>query len=291
MRSKTSLTMLIVMWVVAAVARADSYAPWDELTEASWIDFGGAAVWPHMYPINAGRPGVAASYAVGFSPAGAGNKAKGMNAIKFRHGGETSGRMVSSDQAGSFEIVNSGKDNAFTDVLLLVAINAPGGSLADGFRMTLDPETGDAFGFDPNHFVFYDNPFGRPSGYYFTTDPADPHSTDPPGEPIAYAFDTAMVTLYAVEGMTSLGQGQSVRIDYRFGNLPGPAVFSAYGYIGTDPLAGIYHTNRAFIDANDSQRNPVSTFAVTVPGDVNKDLRVDFADLAALAQNWMVGAD
>ena len=100
-----------------------------------------------------------------------------------------------------------------------------------------------------------------------------------------------MVTLYAVEGITSLGQGQSVRIDYGFGNLPGPAVFSAYGYIGTDPLASIYHTNRAFVDANDSQGNPVSTFAVTIPGDVNKDLRVDLADLAVLAENWMVGAN
>ena len=290
-RSKTLLMMLIVPWVVAAVARAGSYVPWDELTEASWIDFGDATRWPHMYPINAGRPGVAASYAVAFSPAGAGDKAKGMNAIKFRHGGQMSGHLVSSDQAGSFEIVNTGKDNTFTAILLLVAINAPGGSLADGFEMTLDPETGDAFRFDPNHFVFYDNPFGRPSGYYFTRDPADPHSTDPAREPIAYAFDKALVTLYAVEGITSLGQGRSVRIDYRFANLHSPAVFSAYGYIGTDPQASIYHTNRAFVDANDGQRNPVSTFAVTVPGDVNKDLRVDFADLAALAQNWMVGAD
>lgn len=291
MRSKTLLMMLIVMCVVAAVAQADSYVPWDELTEASWIDFGDATLWPNMYPVNAARPGVAASYAVAFSPAGAGNKAKGMNAIKFRHGGQTTGHIVSLDQAGTFEIVNTGKDNPFTDVLVLVAMNAPGGSLADGFKLTLHPETGDAFGFDPNHFVFYDNPFGRPSGYYFTRDPADPHSTDPPGEPIAYAFDTAMVTLYAVEGITSLAQGQSVRIDYRFGDLPGPAVFSAYGYIGTDPVASIYHTNRAFLDANDSQRNPVSTFAVTVPGDVNKDLRVDLADLAALAEHWMVGAN
>lgn len=291
MRSKSLLMMFIVMCVAATVAQADGYVPWDELAEASWVDFGDASAWPHMYPMNAGGPGVAASYAVAFSPAGAGNKAKGMNAIKFRHGGQTAGHLVSSDQAGSFEIVNTGKDNTFTALLLLVAINAPGGSLAEGFKMTLHPETGDVFGFDPNHFVFYTNPFGRPSGYYFTTDPADPHSTDPAREPITYAFDKAMVTLYAIEGMASLAQGQSVRIDYRFDNLPGPAVFSAYGYIGTDPLASIYHTNRAFVDRNDSQRNPVSTFAVTVPGDVNKDLRVDFADLAVLAQNWMVGAN
>lgn len=281
--------MLIVTCAFAANIYANAYMPWDELTEASWIDFGDASAWPSMYPINAGRAGVGESYPVGFSPAGGDNKAKGMNAIKFRHAGQTTGHMVSSDQAGSFEIVNTGKNNTFTEVLLLVVINAGPGPLHDDFEMTLHPETGEAFGLDPNHFVFYDNPFGRPSGYYFTTNPADPHGTNPPGEPIAYAFDTAMVTVYAVEGITSLAQDRSVRIDYQFSHLPGPAVFSAYGYIGTDPLASIYHTNRAFVDANDSQRNPVSTFAVTVPGDVNKDLRVDFADLAELAENWMIG--
>lgn len=286
---KTSLIMLVGLWIPVAIAQAESYVPWDELTEASWIDFGDSTVWPNMYPINAGAAGVAASYPVAFSPAGGGNKARGMNAIKFRHGGQTTGHMVSSDWAGSFEIVNTGKDNTFTDILILVAINASSVSLEEGFGMTLHPETGEAFKFDPNHFVFYNNPLGRPSGYYFTTDPSDPHSTNPAGEPIAYAFDTAMVTLYAVEGLSSLAQGQSVRIDYRLNHLAGPAVFSAYGYIGTDPLASIYHTNRAFIDANDDRHNPVSTFAVTIPGDVNKDLRVDLVDLALLAESWMVG--
>lgn len=289
MRSRIPVMLFTTMWIFSSVLQANTYARWDELTEASWIDFGDAAVWPNMYPINAGRAGVVGSYAVAFSPAGADNKARGMNAIKFRHAGQTAGHMVSSDQAGSFEILNTGKDNTFTQVLLLVAINAAEGSLHDRFEMMLQPETDDVFTFDPNHFVFYDNPFGRPSGYYFTTDPADPHRTDPPGEPIAYAFERAMVALYAVEGLASLGQNQSVRVDYRFSHLPGPVVFSAYGYIGTDPLASIYHTNRAFVDGNDSQQREVSTFAVTVPGDVNRDLRVDLADLAMLAENWMVG--
>ena len=106
---------------------------------------------------------------------------------------------------------------------------------------------------------------------------------------MAVLTDRAMVTVYVVEGLTSMPQNQSVKIDYRFKNLPGPVVFSAYGYIGTDPLPSIYHTNRAFVDANDSQSKPVSTFAVTIPGDVNRDLRVDFADLAELAENWMIG--
>ncbi len=289
MRSKILTVCLIATWVFAANVYATAYIPWDELTEASWIDFGDASGWPSMYPVNAGRAGVRESYPVAFSPAGADNKAKGMNAIKFRHAGQTTCHLVSSDQAGSFEIVNSGQNNTFTDVLLLVAINAGPGPLRNDFEMTVHPETAEALHFDPNHFVFYDNPFGRPSGYYFSTDPSDPHSTNPPGEPIAYAFDTAMVTVYGVEGITSLAKGQSVRIDYQFSHLPGPAVFSAYGYIGTDPLASIYHTNRAFVDGNDSRRNPISTFAVTVPGDINKDLRVDFTDLAELAENWMIG--
>jgi hypothetical protein len=283
--------MLIVIFTLATVDYAVAYVPWDELTEASWIDFGDVTLWPSVYPINAGRAGVAESYALAFSPAGGGNKAKGMNAIKFRHAGQMTGHMVSSDQAGTFEIVNTGKNNVFTDLLLLVAINAGPESLSDDFEMTVHPNTAEAFVLDPNHFAFYDNPFGRPSGYYFTNDPADPHSTDPSGEPIAYAFDTAMATVYAIEGATPMQLDQSVTINYRFKNLPGPAVFSAYGYIGTDPLASIYHTNRTFVDVNDDKNNPVSTFAVTVPGDVNKDLRVDIADIGELLEYWMIGTE
>ena len=289
MKNATLLIMFIGMLIPASSTLAGAYAPWDELTEASWIDFGDASAWPDMYPVNAGTAGIAESYPIAFSPAGGANKAKGMNALRFRHAGQTAGHMVSSDQAGVFEITNTGKDNVFTDILIMVAINAGPGSLEDSFEMTLNPETGEAFAFDPNHFAFYDNPFGRPSGYYLTTNPADPHSTDPPKDPVAYAFDSAMVTVYAVEGLTSMPQNQSVKIEYNFKNIPGPVVFSAYGYIGTDPLPSIYHTNRAFVDANDNKNNPVSTFAVTVPGDINKDLRVDFADMAELAENWMIG--
>jgi len=291
MKSMSCPIMLIALFTVASGAYPGYYVPWDELTEASWIDFGDVSAWRGIYPVNAGRAGVAESYPVAFSPAGGGNKAKGMNAIKFRHGGQLTGHMVSSDLAGTFEIVNTGKNNIFTDLLVLVAINAEPESFEDDFELTLHPNTAEAFVMDPNHFAFYDNPYGRPSGYYFSNDPADPHSTDPAGEPIAYAFETAMVTVYAVESLAPMLQGHSVTIDYRFRNLPGPAVFSAYGYIGTDPVASIYHTNRAFVDSNDDKSNPVSTFAVTVPGDVNKDLRVDIDDVAALLEYWMVGTE
>ena len=290
MRSGIRFIMLIVIFTLIQNSLVGGYVPWDELTEASWIDFGDITAWPNMYPINGGAD-IAESYRVAFSPAGGNNKAKGMNAIKFRHGGRMTGHMVSSDPAGTFEIVNTGKNNVFTDLLLLVAINADPEALADDFELTLHPNTAEAFVLDPNHFVYYDNPFGRPSGYYFTNDPADPHSTEPSGEPIAYAFDTAMVTVFAIEGLTPMLQNHSVTINYHFNNLPGPAVFSAYGYIGTDPVASIYHTNRTFVDSNDSKQNPVSTFAVTVPGDVNKDLRVDIDDIAALLEYWMIGTE
>lgn len=283
--------MLTVVLTLFTSSYGAEYVPWDELTEASWIDFGDITAWPNIYPINGGTGGIAESYPVAFSPAGGNNKAKGMNAIKFRHGGQTTGHMVSADQTGTFEIVNTGRNNVFTDMLLLVAINTAPESLGNDFTLTLHPDTADETVLDPNHFGYYDNPFGRPSGFYFTTDPADPHSTEPPGEPIAYAFDTAMVTVYAIEGATPMLQDHFITINYRFNNLPGPVVFSAYGYIGTDPIASIYHTNRAFVDSNDSKENPVSTFAVTVPGDVNKNLRVDLDDISMLLEYWMVGTE
>ncbi len=289
MRRMTRAILVIAMLALVTSSYAAEYAPWDKLTEASWIDFGDITAWPDIYPINGGANGVAESYPVAFSPAGGNNKARGMNAIKFRHGGRMTGHMVSADQTGTFEIVNAGRNNVFTDMLLLVAINAAPESLDDDFNLTLHPDTPDEIVLEPGDFAYYDNSFGRPSGFYFTNDPADPHSTEPPGEPIAYAFDTAMVTVYAIEGLTPMLRDDSVTINYRFNKLPGPAVFSAYGYIGTDPVASIYHTNRAFVDSNDSKNNPVSTFAVTVPGDVNKDLRVDIEDVSALLEYWMVG--
>lgn len=291
MRSLTGKILLIAFFAIVTNSNGAEYMPWDDLTEASWIDFGDITAWPAIYPINGGTAGIAESYPVAFSPAGGNNKAKGMNAIKFRHGGQMTGHMVSADMNGTFEIVNTGRNNVFTDMLLLAAINTVPESLGDDFKLTLHPDTAEAIVLDPNHFVYYDNPYGRPSGFYFTSDPADPHNTEPPGESIAYAFDTAMVTVYAIEGITPMLQDHSVTIKYRFSNLPGPVVFSAYGYIGTDPFASIYHTNRAFVDINDNKNNPVSTFAVTVPGDVNKDLRVDIDDISMLLEYWMVGTE
>ncbi|MHC4228870.1 MAG: hypothetical protein ACYSW0_15700 [Planctomycetota bacterium] len=70
MRSLASLIMTIWMFTLASSTCAGTHTPWDELSEASWIDFVDATVWAGMYPVNGGRPGVAESYPVAFSPAG-----------------------------------------------------------------------------------------------------------------------------------------------------------------------------------------------------------------------------
>jgi hypothetical protein len=61
-----------------------------------------------------------------------------MNALKFVHGGGTDGHLVSADHRGTFEISNSGDNNVFTDVLIVVAIDAA--RLNDGFGLSLNLE-------------------------------------------------------------------------------------------------------------------------------------------------------
>ena len=257
---------------------ASNYIAWDELTEDCWIDFFDG-VNPRIYPANAqDASDIDISYPMAFSQAGGGDKAKGMNALKFVHGGRTEGNMVSSDLSGSFGIKNSGDSNTFTAILIAIAINT--GSLDEDFTMQMNLQGQEPYTLDANDFCYYDNPYGRPSGYYSVTDPNN--------EPLAYAFDKGMVTVYGLSGMSSLGVEESINIDYAFDYLPGPAVFSVYGFIGTDPEPTIYHTNKAFLDTNDpgGKKNKISTFAVTVKGDLNGDLVVDINDLAIMVDNW-----
>jgi len=287
-RNDVFVILLAVMGVCACCA-AGTYAPWDTLSEASWIDFPYNEKVLNMYPVNEGGAGIAASYPVAFSPAGGDDKARGMNALQFGHGGETTGRMVSADAAGTFEVLNTGNHNVFADILILVAIDTGSVSTAADMGLSLNLAGEMPYVFEPNGMAVCDAGFGRPSGYYYTTYPDDPHSTDPSGEPVAYAFDKAVISVWAVEGVSQLAPAEALTIEYRIENLSCPVVFSVYGYVGTDPLASIYHTNRAFVDANDSKRNPVSTFAVTIAGDLNRDLQVDLADLALLAGQWLKG--
>lgn len=279
---KTLLIVLVAVATVACQARADDYAAFDKFATDSWIDFFDGND-PHIYPANAAEAiDIDFSYPIAFSQAGGGDKAKGMNALKFMHGGRTEGHMVSRDLAGSFQILNTGDNNTFTTLLILVAVDAA--SLGDDFSLAMNMQGGPPCVLDVNDFGYYDNPHGRPSGYYSITDPNV--------DPIAYAFNTGMVTVYGVEGMPPLPPlSGSVTIDYAFNYLPGPAVFSVYGFIGTDPSPTIYHTNKALLDQNDpgGKKNSVSTFAVTVSGDLDGDLDVDLADLALLSKNWLTG--
>jgi len=98
-----------------------------------------------------------------------------------------------------------------------------------------------------------------------------------------------MVTVYGVSGVTGLDVlGGTITIDYSFDYVPASVLFSVYGYVATDPEPTIYHTNRAFIDTNNPSKK-VSTFAVTVDGDLNGDLKVDFLDFAIMSENWLLG--
>jgi hypothetical protein len=264
--------------LLASQMKAGNYIPWDELTEDSWIDFFDG-VDPLMYPVNAlDANDINFSYPIAFSQAGGGDKAKGMNALKFVHGGMTDGDLVSSDFIGSFGIRNSGDNNTFTTLLLVVAIRA--NSLDKNFSLNLGVQGQRLYTLDVNDFCYYDNPYGRPTGYYSVTDPN--------AEPLAYAFDKGMVTVYGLSGMSPLVPGDTVNVDYAFNYLPGPAIFSVYGFIGTDPMPTIYHTNKAFPDKNDplGKKNKISTFAVTVKGDLNGDLKVDIQDLEIMIDNW-----
>jgi len=263
----------------ACPASAADYLPWDELSEDCWIQFLGGND-PNMYPVNAADDAdIEASYPISFVQAAPANKARGMNALKFVHGGLMEGHLVSKDKSSSFKITNTGDSNFFTDILLLVSIGA--NSLDADFSMTLNLAGQAPYSLDVNDFVYYDNQYGRPSGFYSITDPNV--------EPISYAFETAMVTVYGISGVTQLDPlGGAVTVEYSFDYVPAPVVFSIYGFVADDPEPTIYHTNRAFTDNNNASKK-VSTFAVTVDGDLNGDLRVDFADFAMMSENWLVG--
>ena len=148
---------------------ASNYIPWDELTQDSWIDFFDG-IDPFIYPTNAlDANDIDLCYPIAFSQAGGGNKAKGMNALKFVHGGMTEGDLVSSDMTGSFGIKNTGDNNTFTTILVVVAIDA--NSLKKDFFMHLNVQGQAPYILDVNDFCYYNNPYGRPSGYYSVTNP------------------------------------------------------------------------------------------------------------------------
>ena len=229
-----TVVLICFVFQMACPVSAAGYIPWDELSENSWIQFLDGND-PNMYPINAADDGdIEASYPISFVQAATGNKARGMNALKFIHGGLMEGHLVSNDKAGSFKITNTGVNNVFTNILLLITVDANG--LDTDFSMTVNLAGQTPYVLDVNDFVYYDSQYGRPSGFYSITDPNV--------EPISYAFETAMVTVYGISGVTSLGPlGGTITVDYSFDYVPAPVVFSVYGYVSTDPEPTIYHTN------------------------------------------------
>jgi len=190
---------------------------------------------------------------------------------------------VSTEKVGSFVIANTGDENFFTDILLLIAIDAD--NLPDDFNMTINLQGQPPFDVNDTDFVYYDDPYGRPSGFHSVTDPNV--------EPISYAFDTGMVCIYGVSGLDALEPTVAdhpeyenrMTVEYSFDYLPAAVVFSVYGYVAGDQDPTIYHTNRGSMDLNNPTKI-VSTFAVTAKGDLDFDLDVDPNDFSIMSMNW-----
>lgn len=274
---------------------AIAFVPWDPLVDdpnmgPGWLK---SNLWAnYIYTVNGD------AYQLAFGLARSDGGPRGMNALKFSVGEEHIGHLETEDQEGSFEILNTGDNNTFEDLLLLVTVE--GQSLGPDFGLRIAPDcneivndlsTCDAvYSFDPNaDFVFYDPnalgyDTGRPSGLYWKTTPVY--------EPLTYLFDRGMVTVYGLQQVKLPPNGGSVRVFYDFDNLNSAAVFSVYGSIKKkDKTTGetsvtVYHSNRAVANA-DNPLEENSTFAVIPPfhpADLSQDRQVDLRDLVWLNQ-------
>jgi hypothetical protein len=287
LRYSFALIFFVMLW--CNPCRSDQFVPWDALemvtnpypqveSNESWIFMGQERM--RIHTVNTG------SYEVGFDIADSGdnNKSRGMNSLKFRVGEQNTGHLTSSEKTGSFIVENTGDNRTFSDVLLLVAVDAE----EPDFELELarDCNAVDCNGIyeysfdEANDFGYYDPEAlgyltGRPSGYY--------SATDPNAEPLAYFFERGLVSIYAFEDVNLGSLGGSVRIHYRFQQLRHSVVFSVYGY---DPGPGwVYHTNRAFLDVNKPSK-PISTFAV-LPADFTEDGFVNLLDFAEFSRCWL----
>ncbi len=262
---RTALGLSVVLAAGVCPARASFTKPWDDLAaapNANWID----PCSVNMYAANDAN-----SYPVSFAAARADGGARGMNSLKFVDA--TDAHHVSSALTGSVNVLATGGGVKFSDVLILVAIDAT--SLPANFALTMN-----GYACNPaTDFVFYDgveHPLGRPTGYYPATSPG---GTSPTCEPIAYSFNSAMVTVLAFTPDALLDPNHPFTLNYSFADLPAPAVLSVYGWPkdGTE----IYHTNRGLLD--NSVASTISTFEVLPkPGDANSDGVVDAADYIIL---------
>lgn len=237
------MTAAVLGWLVLGAGAGAAFSPWAALTADGWVN-------PNvmtMHTVNGG------DYTVGFDVAQSNHAARGMNALKFSYGGASTGHLTTSSPAGSFTVLTTGSQS-FADLVVLVAIDSD--SLPVDFSMSLGRAGQTAYPFNPTtDFGFYDpagQATGRPSGYY--------SNTSPTGEGVSYSFSRGMVTAWAVAG-ANLAQTTPIAIDYAFNDLPGPAVFSVYGYLAGSGGGRIQHTNRAVADVNNSG-GVISTFEV-----------------------------
>jgi len=240
--------MFFIGVVISLIARPAwaVFSPWEVLTDDSWIYHGEQP--PDrliMHTINAG------DYEVGFDQRANNQSAKGMNTLKFSLGGTNTGHLISASPVGSVGIRNTGNARTFSDLLILVAIDA--NALPADFSMSLGIG-GTVHQFDVNtDFGYYDHPeydTGRPSGYYSLTSPSR--------EDLTYEFNRGMVSVFVAPN-ANLGPAGLVSLNYAFANLPGPTIFSVYGLDST--IGWIYHTNRSVLDEH-SPGEFVSTFKV-----------------------------
>ena len=242
-----AFALAVLVCLAGASAGRAAFVPWNPLVGDSWIIETPTDPKLPMHTVNAG------DYEIGFDQARNDGSGRGLKALTFSCGGPDTGHLVSATLAGRFAVTNTGDNRTFADLVLLVAIDAP--ALPGGFAMSLGVAGQAAYAFDAvADFGYYDHPTwdaGRPSGYY--------SETTPTGAPLAHAFDSGMVTVWAAQGVNVGPLGGSVAFDYVFTDLPGAAVFSVYGL--TSGRDFIYHTNRSVIDANDPLE-PVSTFEV-----------------------------
>ncbi len=232
----------------AVVSVEGAFVPWDALTYDAVEGSSWTAEDPtpaKIYAVNGTSYDLAFKHT--FSAAG------GMNALLFRDGGgSATGHLKTTDVTGSFDILNTGDNKDFSHVLVMVALEAD--SLPQGFSLSLGVQGQSPYVFDTaEDFCAYD-PMDyttyRPSGYHWSTNPTQ--------EGIGYDFDTGMLTIYELPGVTIPKNGGAVTVEYAFTDLPGRAVFSVYG---SQDGATVKHTNRAISDLNDPSLS-VSTFEV-----------------------------
>jgi hypothetical protein len=277
--------------------------PWSPLTvdvdvPANWLD---VHIEPAMMvPVNGG------AYALGFQGMKDDNSPRGMKSLCFVKGDKNNGHIVQSTLQGTMAIRNAGDNRTFSDLLLLVAIDA--NALPADFSLTLEGHYRETNSvqvatLDPNSdFVYYDPnalgyPVGRPSGCYTGCNAVNGcRSTVPASEPVSYLFDRGMVSLYAFKAVDLLPTKDikdkailplyDYRVSYSVRNLHTAMSFNVYGYDAATGL--VYHTNRS-IPGEDPKNGKVSTFAVqpqAPEADFTGDWYVDINDLDLLAQHY-----